>query len=124
MLGSSYEVCPFLLTDDNNTRRRLGRLQDSTFLEDLDYIVDCFDKTTKLRFRDLDEPQYIKFGRPRDNDESCDIRFGWLKLLGSEVATFFEPSVECIVKAVLDQNKVAHKPISVRRFCFLRRHIS
>lgn len=87
-------------------------LQDSTFLDDLEHIVGCFDKTTKLRFRNSEEPQYIKFGGARDNDPSCNIRFGQLKLLGSDVAMFFEPSVECIVKAVLDQRKVAHKPIS------------
>jgi len=34
------------------------------------------------------------------------------------VATFFEASIECIVKAVLDQCRMAHKPISVRRFFF------
>ena len=96
----------------------LDYLQDSTFLADLEHIVGCFDKTTKLRFRNSDEPQYIKFGGARDNDASCSIRFGQLKLLGSDVAMFFEPSVECIVKAVLDQRQVAHKPITVRPFSF------
>ncbi|KIM40828.1 hypothetical protein M413DRAFT_27965 [Hebeloma cylindrosporum] len=88
------------------------RLENSRFLEDLDDIVECFDQTTKLKFLNPDEPHYIKFGRPRDNDASCDIRFGILKLLGSDVAAFFEPPVECIIKAVLDQRKVAHKSIS------------
>jgi hypothetical protein len=88
-------------------------------MANLQLIVDCFDNTTKLRFRNSDEPQYIKFGGARDNDPTFKIRFGQLKLLGSDVATFFEPSVECIVKAVLDQCKVAHKPISVRRFWYL-----
>jgi len=101
-----------------NTHHFLDYLQGSTFLADLEHIVGCFDKTTKLRFRNADEPQYIKFGGARDNDQSCNIRFGQLKLLGSDVAMFFEPSVECIVKAVLDQRKVAHKPISVRPFHF------
>jgi hypothetical protein len=91
---------------------------DSTFWGDLDNIIDSFDKTTKLRFRNSAEPQYIKFGGARDNDQSLNIRFGQLKLLGSEVAKFFEPSVDRIVKAVLNQCKVAHKPISVRRFFF------
>ena len=102
-----------------NTQCSLDYLQDSTFLADLDHIVSCFDKTTKLRFRNSDEPQFIKFGGARDNDPSYNIRFGQLRLVGSDVAKFFEPSVECIVKAVLEQCKVAHKPISVRRICFL-----
>jgi len=100
-------------------QRRLDYLQDSTFLADLDHIVNCFDKTTKLRFRNSDEPQYVKFGGAKDNDSSCNIRFGQLKLLGLDMAKFFEASIECIVKAVLDQRKVARKPISVRQFCFL-----
>jgi len=87
-------------------------------LADIKHIAGCFDKTTKLRFRNSDEPQYIKFGGTRDNDPSCNIRFGQLKLLGSDVAKFFEPSVDCIVSAVLEQREKAHKPISVCLFWF------
>jgi len=101
------------LSDIHHDQCYLDYLEDSEFLEDLDHIVGCFDKTTKLRFRNSNEPQYIKFGGAGDNDPNCNIRFGQLKLLGSDVAKFFEPSVECIVKGVLDQCKVAHKPISV-----------
>ena len=107
-----------------NAQCRLDYLQGSTFLGDVDHILACFDKTTKLRFRDSDEPQYINFGGTRDNDQNFNIRFGQLKLLGSDVAQFFEPSVECIVRAVLDQCKMAHKPISVRRFYFLSYSLS
>ncbi|KAF9524963.1 hypothetical protein CPB83DRAFT_944651 [Crepidotus variabilis] len=87
-------------------------LADSPFHEDLEHIVRCFDKTTKLRFRDSKEFQYVKFGSTRDNDEKFNIRFGQLKLQGSDVAMFFEPSINCVVKAVLDQRKNAHKSIS------------
>ena len=114
-LGSVSCIFP----DIYNTQCGVDYLQESTFLVDLDNIVECFDKTTKLRFRNSDEPQFIKFGGARDNDRDCNIRFGQLKLLGSDVAKFFEPSVECIVNAVLDQRKVAHKSISVSRLCFL-----
>jgi hypothetical protein len=57
-------------------------LAESDFLEDLDHIVSCFDKTTKLRFKNADEPQFVKFGSNRDNDEDCNIRYGQLKILG------------------------------------------
>ena len=57
-------------------------LSDSPFLNDLEHIIRIFDKTTKLRFRNAEEPQYVKFGSTRDNDEGCNIRFGQLKLKG------------------------------------------
>ena len=42
----------------------------------------CFDKTTKIRFSDDKQTQYIKFGSTRDKDEEVGIRFGQLKLNG------------------------------------------
>jgi hypothetical protein len=59
-----------------------GALQDSNYIDDLDHIIRCFDKTTKPRFRDANEPQYVKFGSTRDNDAVHNIRFGQLKLFG------------------------------------------
>ncbi|EAU91818.1 hypothetical protein CC1G_04585 [Coprinopsis cinerea okayama7 len=75
-------------------------LKESEYHEDLDHIVRCFDKTTKVRFSDDQQPQYIKFGSTRDNDLNCGIRFGQLKLEGSDVATFFEPSIRSIVLSI------------------------
>ena len=45
-------------------------------------MKEIFDKTTKLRFRDANDPQYIKFGTVRDKDPQYDIRSGQLKLAG------------------------------------------
>ncbi|KAF9552644.1 hypothetical protein CPC08DRAFT_646612, partial [Agrocybe pediades] len=91
-----------------------SRLEGSSYdnEEDIQHIVECFDKTTKLRFRDPSETQYVKFGGSRDNDPDYNIRFGQLKLQGTDVAMFFEPSIDCIVKAVKEQHRKAHKPIS------------
>jgi tRNA A37 threonylcarbamoyltransferase TsaD len=36
-----------------------------------------------------------------------------LNVFRSDVAGFFQPSIDCIVKAVLEQKKTAHKTISV-----------
>jgi hypothetical protein len=110
----------------------LDYLKESDFYDDLDHVIRCFDKTTKLRFNNDQQPQYIKFGGTRDNDASCNIRFGQLKLAGyvhtefiasttrahttlyrSEVASFFEPSVKCIVDSVLDMIKNGHQKIKV-----------
>ena len=106
-------------------------MANSRYLDDLGHIVRCFDKTTKLRFSKADEPQYIKFGSNRDNDATHNIRFGQLKLLGwvissmkyrivveqdsyrTDVASFFEPSVDCIVKAILNERMSTPTMISV-----------
>lgn len=40
-------------------------LMDSKYIDDLDHIMGYFDKTTKNRFIDAKESQYIEFG---DND--------------------------------------------------------
>jgi len=71
----------------------LGRtefLSNSKFVDDVDLIATCFDKTTKLRFRsiDSDETQYIKFGGARDSDEISGIRYGQMKLPGYEARNF------------------------------------
>ncbi|TEB26609.1 hypothetical protein FA13DRAFT_1795529 [Coprinellus micaceus] len=77
-----------------------GSLKKSTYHEDLDYIVSCFDKTTKVWFSDDQKPQYIRFGSTRDTDTQHNIRFGQLKLTGETVAQFFQPSIECITECV------------------------
>jgi len=58
-------------------------LKDSPFIDELDHIVHCFDRTTKMRFKSQHGSQYIKFGGARDNDPDLNIRAGAIKLEGS-----------------------------------------
>ena len=51
-------------------------------LDIVQQMKEIFDWTTKLGFRDADDPQYIKFGTVRDKDPQYDIRSGQLKLVG------------------------------------------
>ncbi|KAF5354124.1 hypothetical protein D9756_006961 [Leucocoprinus leucothites] len=87
-------------------------LRNTRFHEDVPLIVDRFDKKTKLAFRDSDDPQYIKFGNTRDRDPNLGIRAGQLKLNGNITAEFFEPSIQCIVSAVMEQQQHSQKTIS------------
>ncbi|KAJ3575399.1 hypothetical protein NP233_g1121 [Leucocoprinus birnbaumii] len=87
-------------------------LKDTRFQEDIPFIVDKVDKTTKPAFRGPKDPQYIKFGNARDRDPALGIRGGQLKLDGSILAQFFEPSIECIVAAVKEQQKYSKKNVS------------
>ncbi|PPQ65510.1 hypothetical protein CVT24_010806 [Panaeolus cyanescens] len=89
-----------------------GLLIDSEYLDDIDDILEAFDDTTKLRFRDPQDPQYVRFGGVGDNDTSVNIRFGQLKLKGNDVAELFDPAITCIRDAVAEQRKLASKPIS------------
>ncbi|KDR70734.1 hypothetical protein GALMADRAFT_254772 [Galerina marginata CBS 339.88] len=86
-------------------------LSDSLYINEIDTMVQCFDSTTKLRFRNAEEPQYVRFGSTKDNDPKYNIRYGQLKLPGSDIASFFQPSIDCIVNAVLEQRKIATQPI-------------
>jgi len=96
-------------------------------------MTQCFDKTTKLSFRNSNEPSYIKFGTGRDRDPSVGIRSGQLRLPGyvrlfcyagsligaprEEVAALFQPSIDGIVDAIEKQREAAHHPISVCFHC-------
>ncbi|KAK0434116.1 hypothetical protein EV421DRAFT_1909621 [Armillaria borealis] len=87
------------------------KLKGSKFAEEVENIAECFDKTTKLRFRNEEEPAYVKFGSMKDKDLALDIRSGQLKLAGSKVASFFEPLVKAIIEVVHDQRFVSAKTV-------------
>ena len=57
-------------------------LFESPYLDDIEHIIQCFDNTTKPRFRDTNAVQFVKFGSARDNDAAANIRSGQLRLQG------------------------------------------
>ncbi|KAF9465190.1 hypothetical protein BDZ94DRAFT_414257 [Collybia nuda] len=87
-------------------------LQGTRFSGDVEHITNCFDKTTKLTFRNPSDSQFIKFGTVRDKDIKLNIRSGQLKVPGVDVADFFEPSISCIVRAIMEQSRASVKVIS------------
>ncbi|KIK43059.1 hypothetical protein CY34DRAFT_804224 [Suillus luteus UH-Slu-Lm8-n1] len=100
------------------TRRAHGLLQDklsgSRFgtPDIIQQMTDVFDSTAKLRFRNMEDPSYIKFGTVRDKDPQRDIRNGQLKLSGQDVAKLFEPSISSIIEAFETQRRAAGTPIT------------
>ncbi|KAJ7157455.1 hypothetical protein C8R46DRAFT_1178680 [Mycena filopes] len=80
-----------------------GKLQGSKYEDDVAHITECFDKTTKLRFRSTDTWSYIRFGRPMP---------GQMKLAGNAVAAFFKPSLNAILRAVKNQCDTSDVPVS------------
>ncbi|KAH7912709.1 hypothetical protein BJ138DRAFT_1228273 [Hygrophoropsis aurantiaca] len=138
--GGTIDLSAYSMSQSSNTFEEIAptecRLQGSVFvtrrahallkrkLEGSQYgnsdiveqMVNIFDKTTKLRFRNAEDPSYIKFGTIRDKDPKCDIRSGQLKMQGQDVAALFEPSIQGILEAIDKQRKAAQIPIS---FIFL-----
>ncbi|KJA20622.1 hypothetical protein HYPSUDRAFT_88584 [Hypholoma sublateritium FD-334 SS-4] len=90
----------------------VGLLEGTDFEDDVDNLVEVFDKTTKIRFKTDQDPQYLKFGSMRDNDTACNITAGQLRLDGKDVAAFFQPSIDAILQAVLKQQRATSHKIS------------
>ncbi|SJL14089.1 uncharacterized protein ARMOST_17544 [Armillaria ostoyae] len=88
------------------------KLKGSQYEGEAELIADCFDKTTKHRFRSANEPGYIKFGTMRDTDTRLDIRSGQLRLAGSDVTSFFEPSASSIMREIDNQRLKARRSVS------------
>ncbi|KAK7472142.1 hypothetical protein VKT23_000264 [Stygiomarasmius scandens] len=85
----------------NQARQYLqSKLANSRYLEDIDHICRCFDKNTKLTFKNVNDSAFIKFGGVRDRDLDVGIRSGQLKLPGTEVVKFFEPSINSIIEGI------------------------
>lgn len=57
-------------------------LSESRFSDDVPHNARCFNETTKVRFRNLNDPQFIKFDGVRDLDAKLGIRSGQIKILG------------------------------------------
>ncbi|KAI5897252.1 uncharacterized protein SCHCODRAFT_0107470 [Schizophyllum commune H4-8] len=89
-----------------------ARLRNSKYSERTEDIVDAFDKSTKLTFKNAKTPSYVKFGGISDNDAAYDVKSGKLVIQGSEVAKFFLPTITSISQAVLKQRKQAKSGIS------------
>ncbi|KAH9839845.1 uncharacterized protein C8Q71DRAFT_744470 [Rhodofomes roseus] len=81
------------------------KLRQSRFstADDLDAMMTSFDTMTKPTFRDSSATSYIKFGGPRDTDDTYNIRRGILSLSGSEMASLFQPSIDAIKTAIDSQ---------------------
>ncbi|KAJ3575398.1 hypothetical protein NP233_g1120 [Leucocoprinus birnbaumii] len=115
--GGTLDISTYALKDGSATEYEeiaasQYLLKETCFQDDVPSMTDKFDKATKLAFRDPQDPQYIKFGSARDRDQGLGIRAGQLRLDGKLIAGFFEPSIECIVEAVQEQQRLALKEVT------------
>ncbi|KAF6752177.1 hypothetical protein DFP72DRAFT_905143 [Ephemerocybe angulata] len=87
-------------------------LGKSRFSQDVETLVTRFDRNTKHVFNRDDEPLHIQFTSHSARDPALNIRGGRITIAGQDVATFFEPSVSCIVEAIKKQTASAYVPIT------------
>ncbi|KAI0783018.1 hypothetical protein C8Q75DRAFT_811243 [Abortiporus biennis] len=90
-----------------------SKLQDSRYgsEDDINFMLECFNKGTKITFRDPFERSYIKFGTMRDNDPDVGIRRGQLIVEGIDMSGFFEPSVLAIAEATFQQVSASNRTV-------------
>ncbi|KAI0750429.1 hypothetical protein C8Q74DRAFT_1394251 [Fomes fomentarius] len=75
--------------------------------DDIRAMLRYFDVSTKPVFKDGGEASYIKFGSMRCNEPAFNIRRGQLKLDSTAMVSFFQPSLDAIIKAVKSQRNSA-----------------
>ncbi|KAJ2917710.1 hypothetical protein MD484_g2727, partial [Candolleomyces efflorescens] len=93
-----------------------GFLSGSRFLDDVPTLATRFDRATKHVFRRDDEPHHIQFATQRERDPDLNIRAGRITVPGRIVATFFDPSISCIIEAIKLQKRISHFPIETSPF--------
>ncbi|KAM6497433.1 hypothetical protein JOM56_007906 [Amanita muscaria] len=78
------------------------RLRNSKYGSDdeIEAIASSFDKVTKCAFNGPNLPFYVKFGGLSCNDPKFDIRSGSVKIAGSQIASFFEPAIQDIIRLI------------------------
>ncbi|KAI0704720.1 hypothetical protein C8Q76DRAFT_181174 [Earliella scabrosa] len=80
--------------------------------DDIKSMLEYFDASTKPVFKNENEASYIKFGSMKCNDPSCNIKRGQLMLTGSDMVSFFQPSLDAIVDAIQKQRVAASCSLS------------
>ncbi|TRM65694.1 hypothetical protein BD626DRAFT_566363 [Schizophyllum amplum] len=88
--------------------RRAEEYFSSTFKNskwegDVAYMAQVFDKQTKLTIKGAADAAVVKFGNFKDTDPDLNVRNGQLKIPGNIAVGFFQPSIDAVYKAVLEQ---------------------
>ncbi|KAI5999139.1 hypothetical protein EDD15DRAFT_2386458 [Pisolithus albus] len=87
-----------------------NRLNGSKFQENIKYIVNAFDKQSKLTFRN-NRPLFVP-SNSMEKDAKLGMFKGSVRLEKEDVVGFFKPSIDCIVNAIKEQRRTAKKTIS------------
>ncbi|PFH48901.1 hypothetical protein AMATHDRAFT_5372 [Amanita thiersii Skay4041] len=80
---------------------------------DIKNMTDYFDRVTKLAYTGSHKTHFVKFGKGSDKDDRYGIIRGSIKMSGTEIEAFFEPSIREIVRVVSEQTRCMNVNISV-----------
>ncbi|KAM6497412.1 hypothetical protein JOM56_007885 [Amanita muscaria] len=70
---------------------------------EIEAMANAFDRVSKCTFEGPNTPCYIKFGGLNYNDAEFDIRSGSIKIAGMQIASFFEPALQDIIRVISGQ---------------------
>ncbi|KAL1693048.1 hypothetical protein GGG16DRAFT_123573 [Schizophyllum commune] len=94
---------PLILSHIARTNLTSAVFKGSKWEADIDHMTDTFDKHTKLTIKNDTDTASVKFGSSTANDPQLKVRVGAHKIPGSTAAGFFQPSIEAIRTAVVEQ---------------------
>ncbi|KAM6497400.1 hypothetical protein JOM56_007873 [Amanita muscaria] len=85
------------------------RLRNSKYGSDdeIEAMASAFDKVNKCTFNSPNTPCYVKFGGLKYNDPEFDIRSGSIKIVGTQIAGFFEPALQDIIRLINHQRSMS-----------------
>ncbi|KAL1726860.1 hypothetical protein EV714DRAFT_286913 [Schizophyllum commune] len=90
--------------------------KDTKWEADVPYMTQIFDKHAKLTIKNSSDPALVKFGTFKDSDPALRVRNGQLKIPGEVAAGFFQPSIDAVYNAVLEQMAMAQSVYVVGGF--------
>ncbi|KIL60615.1 hypothetical protein M378DRAFT_14065 [Amanita muscaria Koide BX008] len=70
---------------------------------EIEAMANAFDRVSKCTFEGPNTPCYVKFGGLNYNDAEFDIRSGSIKIAGTQIASFFEPALQDIIRVISGQ---------------------
>ncbi|ESK95831.1 hypothetical protein Moror_12443 [Moniliophthora roreri MCA 2997] len=96
--------------------RHVRRFLPDNYQDDIERMVNEFDRTTKVRFRDdFHDRTFVRFGTFREHDPQLGIEHGKLMLSSDSMKKFFDHSVKSIIATADEQIRAAfqdfNKPI-------------
>ncbi|KAM6499518.1 hypothetical protein JOM56_005026 [Amanita muscaria] len=68
--------------------------------EIVEAMASAFDKVTKCTFKTPNTPSFVKFGGWRYHDPEFDIQCGSIRIIGTQMARFFEPALQEIIQVI------------------------